>query len=360
MTMNTTEKRAKELSRAVSALGIHPRPKPTPKKPPSLDFLNSLTGLTIPKKKLVKPFSFVARVEGGVRGTDGAPGKDAVVDHEEIYQKVLDRFKKEKSLVVSDLKDGQAFVFNNTKYQTSEMMHGGGSSDTTDPAGNDTDIQFNDAGSFGGEDTLTFDKTTNTVTLGVEDSTAVFKGADASTTSTPGGTVEVRGGEGSTNDIGGEARLIGGEGGPTGNGSNAEVVGGDAGGGNGNGGNALLQGGAKSGAGTDGKIQLLDASSGESAFLSTSSLSADRTFTFPNASGTFALNTAGVTFVDNEVVAGATNTFTLANTPILGSQHIYGNGQRLTPGGVDYTIAGAVVTTSNSFSAGQILADYRK
>lgn len=131
MALSSTEKRAKELSKAVSALGVHTRPKPTSKKPTSLDFLNSLTGLTIPKKKLEstsKPSPFVARVEGGARGSDGAPGKDAVVDHEEIYQKVLDRLKKEKPLVVTDLKDGQAFVFNNTKYQTHEMMHGAGSS----------------------------------------------------------------------------------------------------------------------------------------------------------------------------------------------------------------------------------------
>lgn len=64
-------------------------------------------------------------------------------------------------------------------------------------------------------------------------------------------------------------------------------------------------------------------------------------------------------FVDNEVVAGSGTTFTLANTPISGSQHVYANGQRLTPGGVDYTISGAVITMVNSWSAGTVLADYR-
>lgn len=63
------------------------------------------------------------------------------------------------------------------------------------------------------------------------------------------------------------------------------------------------------------------------------------------------------TQVYNEVVAGATNTFTLANVPVLGTQRIYGNGQRLTPT-VDYTIADDVITTISSWSAGQILADY--
>lgn len=64
-------------------------------------------------------------------------------------------------------------------------------------------------------------------------------------------------------------------------------------------------------------------------------------------------------FVDNEVVAGSGTTFTLATTPVLNSQHIYANGQRLTPGGVDYTIVGAVITMLTSWVAGTVLADYR-
>lgn len=66
------------------------------------------------------------------------------------------------------------------------------------------------------------------------------------------------------------------------------------------------------------------------------------------------------TFVTNEVVSGSATTFTLAHTPILGSQAIYGAGIRLIPGaGNDYTIAGAVLTMTNSYSANTVLADYR-
>lgn len=72
--------------------------------------------------------------------------------------------------------------------------------------------------------------------------------------------------------------------------------------------------------------------------------------------------------VDDEIPAGVINgvnaTFTLANAPIAGSQHLYKNGIRQTPGaGNDYTIAGATIT----FLAGNIpqtgdnlLADYRR
>ncbi len=67
---------------------------------------------------------------------------------------------------------------------------------------------------------------------------------------------------------------------------------------------------------------------------------------------------ATITFVDKEVVAGSSLTWTLANTPTLGSVTLYGNGQFLTPT-VDYSISATHVTTINPFSAGTIIASYR-
>lgn len=65
--------------------------------------------------------------------------------------------------------------------------------------------------------------------------------------------------------------------------------------------------------------------------------------------------------VVNEVVSGSGTSWTLANTPVAGSVKLFGAGQRLTPGaGNDYTISGANITTVNSYSAGQLLADYNK
>lgn len=66
----------------------------------------------------------------------------------------------------------------------------------------------------------------------------------------------------------------------------------------------------------------------------------------------------GNTFVYNEVVSGSGTSWTLANTPVAGSQAIYANGQRLTPT-VDYTISGAAITTIDSWAAGTVLADYQ-
>jgi hypothetical protein len=86
---------------------------------------------------------------------------------------------------------------------------------------------------------------------------------------------------------------------------------------------------------------------------------------------TAAASGAGVTaanFVDNEVPTGTINgvnaAFTLANTPMAGTEHVFKNGIRQSPGvGNDYTIAATVIT----FLAGNIpqtgdvlLVDYRK
>src|SRR5216683_3557106 len=68
------------------------------------------------------------------------------------------------------------------------------------------------------------------------------------------------------------------------------------------------------------------------------------------SSGT-ALQTSN--FVDNEVPSGTINgvnaTFTLANTPVAGSEHLHKNGLRQSPGSSnDYTISGVTIT----FNAG--------
>lgn len=69
---------------------------------------------------------------------------------------------------------------------------------------------------------------------------------------------------------------------------------------------------------------------------------------------------SGGGFTYNEVVAGSGTSFTLAATPTAGTVSVFGGGQRLTPGiGNDYTISGTTITTVNSYSAGQILADYQ-
>jgi hypothetical protein len=63
-------------------------------------------------------------------------------------------------------------------------------------------------------------------------------------------------------------------------------------------------------------------------------------------------------FTDSEVVSGLGTSFTLANTPIVGSVHLYARGQRLTPV-TDYSITGTAITTVRTWLTGNLLADYR-
>ncbi len=65
------------------------------------------------------------------------------------------------------------------------------------------------------------------------------------------------------------------------------------------------------------------------------------------------------TIVDEEVVPGSNGTFTLINTPVLGSVKVFGLGSRLIEG-TDYTIVDKVITTINFYTTGEIVADYRK
>jgi hypothetical protein len=70
---------------------------------------------------------------------------------------------------------------------------------------------------------------------------------------------------------------------------------------------------------------------------------------------------SGGTPVENEVVSGSGTSWTLANTPIAGSVKVWGAGVRLTPGaGNDFTISSGTITTSNSYSAGSLISDYRR
>ncbi len=81
------------------------------------------------------------------------------------------------------------------------------------------------------------------------------------------------------------------------------------------------------------------------------------TITNSNGVKTISASASG-NVVDNEVVAGSGTTFTLAATPIAGSVKVYALGQRLKLT-TDYSISSATITTVGSWSAGDIVADYR-
>lgn len=86
------------------------------------------------------------------------------------------------------------------------------------------------------------------------------------------------------------------------------------------------------------------------------------TWTNPITSGGYTASN----FVDKEIPSGSINganaTFTLANTPTSGSEHVYLNGQLQESGaGNDYTISGAVITYLSAPLTGEkIRVSYRK
>ncbi len=74
---------------------------------------------------------------------------------------------------------------------------------------------------------------------------------------------------------------------------------------------------------------------------------------------------ATVNFADNEIPTGAINssnvTFTLAHTPVAGSQSVFVNGLLAQAGaGKDYTISGATITMAVApTTGGNVLVNYR-
>jgi len=64
------------------------------------------------------------------------------------------------------------------------------------PGGSNTEIQFNDDGALGGNIALTFDKSTTTVSLGAENTTATLSSVTATTSDTDGGSLLIKSGNG--------------------------------------------------------------------------------------------------------------------------------------------------------------------
>lgn len=68
------------------------------------------------------------------------------------------------------------------------------------------------------------------------------------------------------------------------------------------------------------------------------------------------------TFVNNEIVSGSGTSWTLAQTPLAGAQNIYAQGIRLYPGSdpnFGYSITGSAITTQQSYTTGDLIADYQ-
>lgn len=215
-------------------------------------------------------------------------------------------------------------------------------------------VQFNDNGSFGGDANFIWNKTTNILTLGLENDFGTIQAPTAITSDTTGGSLQIsagnglgvgwggeldfQGGNGGTTGVGGTLNLYGGSGGVTsGLGGSIYLIAGSARGGDSDGGSITFQSGAKSGAGVNGNIffstaaseidlqdngitfvapggngYFFDSAGAKQGILDFSLIaSTDKTFTFPNVSGTLAL-TANYFVVDALPGTGSPN----VNAPV--------------------------------------------
>lgn len=76
-------------------------------------------------------------------------------------------------VVITTASNGQVLKFNGTNWVNDTDATGGGT-----PGGSDTQVQFNDSGAFGGDAGLTYNKTTDTLTVGgaVDAGTYIYAG----------------------------------------------------------------------------------------------------------------------------------------------------------------------------------------
>jgi len=167
------------------------------------------------------------------------------------------------------------------------------------PAGSNTQIQFNDSGSFGGDADLTWDKTGNVLSIAgdmyfSDDAAATnryLQVRDQSTLNTRGNTLILVGGKGNGNGIGGSFQLTAGTGGDSGNdGGEIDFTGGSGGLGGGNGGAIVIRGGSGVLGGEGGLINI---HTGDSDSADSGDLQLDVGIAGPTSNGGFAQVHAG-------------------------------------------------------------------
>lgn len=148
---------------------------------------------------------------------------------------------------------------NHLNYTAASNAFSCGTSGSSAPGGSDTQIQYNNAGAFGGDADFTWAATTNILTTGSTGTPTTILGGAGSGAN--GAAITVQGGAAGSTNIGGLAKLQGGAGGGTsGNGGNAQILGGSPT--DGNGGAALVTGGTAAGTNRNGGNGSVAAGSG--------------------------------------------------------------------------------------------------
>ena len=235
------------------------------------------------------------------------------------------------------------------------------------PGGPSTAIQFNSAGSFGGDASFTIDIPDQILSLGTLNDifTVNSPSADVSSSDT-GGSITIAAGNGASAGGGGSIELLCGSGDGVGSGHGGNVlIEAGAGttpgfiiliGGTGSssapGGNITLRPGQSGGDGA-GTVVIEDPTSTNTVTLDASGLTVNRTLAFPDASGTIALQETSPTIITRLAITNQTTQTagaavdTTANKPIIILNVI--DGTTMLMGYVGSVTSGDTITTGCSY-----------
>lgn len=278
---------------------------------------------------------------------------------------------------------------NNLKTVTAQSIAdlGGGN-----PGGSDTQVQFNDGGSFGGDAGLAYNKTTDTLTVpnirGVssDGSSLTIRsqgessgdqignsidiiGSNAVTSTYSGGSVFINGGNPGDTGDGGRVELQAADGGATsGSGGSISIAAGSAQAGDSDGGSINISAGQATGNGEHGQANISSGAGNnfivkntsvesfvfydnlveQSVIFDTSQIATtDKTFTFPNLSGTFALLAQDANFntltVNTNLVPDANDGAGLGTTALQFSDLFLASG-----GQINFANGGITITHNAS------------
>jgi hypothetical protein len=189
---------------------------------------------------------------------------------------------------------GARIVSDGTNYFTQRGGAGSSGGGGT-PGGSTTQLQFNDGGSFGGDDGLTWDKTNNILYIGTTSTNGILQGSAPATTTSTGTSITIKGGSGgSTSGAGGGITIQAGDvpGSSNATGADVTITGGQAGG-TSNAGRVVINGGAAAAtAGSRGGSVLIKGANGTS--TGTGSKGGDVTLTAGDTVGSIGTTSAGV------------------------------------------------------------------
>jgi len=249
---------------------------------------------------------------------------------------------------------GGTLVYSGSGVATLTITGGGGT-----PGGSNTEIQYNNSGAFAGSSTFTWTNSLSTLTLGSLALPGYIVAPNTSSTNAPGlfinagsatasnfsgGALSLSSGSAFGSGTAGNFSITAGAGGATGTGGTITITGGDGGSTSGNAGSVIIAPGHANGGSSNGIFAIEDGGTFLQATIVTSSLTSSRSYTLPDATGTFALTSDLTGFVTSVTGTAGRITSSGGTTPVLDL-----NTTTVTPG--SYTLSSITVDAYGRITA---------